>query len=339
MAERLLLRDGRSVFVRPLVPEDRVALSTMYEGLSDESRHRRFMAVHPHLGEHELDYLTQIDHHDHEALVAFADEDGRPGPMVGVVRYVRTDGVEAEPAMLIDDAWQGVGLCGQMLERLVSRAWAESIRRFRAPVLAYNSAALSSLDRLGRSEHHRVGSEIEVEIALRAPERATGRVRRTRRGGERPRPTLRAVGSEFAPRGDVPVGPPRNALVVGVGEDERAAWLVAAAGELAAALGASVLLVRAVRRRFTEPATAELERWAEPLRERGIEVEVVVRSGTPAAVVVAVAAERIARMAVLASDARAGQRGSGGVRGAIGDLVTRQAPCDVLLMRGGPEPG
>lgn len=334
MAERVRLHDGRTVLIRPLVPEDRTALSTMYEGLSDESRHRRFMAVHPHLGEQELDYLTQIDHHDHEALVAFADEGGRPGPMVGVVRYVRTTDGEAEPAMLIDDRWQGVGLCGEMLERLVARAWAESIRRFRAPVLAYNEAALRSLDRLGDSEHHRVGSEIEVEIALREPERPARRVRRTRRGRGRPRPTLQAVGAELTPRAEPPDGPHRNVLVVGVAEDDRAQALVATAGELALALGSSVLLVTAARRRLADATTAELERLAAPLREQGVEVELLVRSGTAAALLVAVATERAARMVLLASGGPADRRGAGTVRGAIGDLVTRQAPCDVLLLRG-----
>ena len=41
-----------------------------------------------------------------------------------------------------------------------------------------------------------------------------------------------------------------------------------------------------------------------------------------------------ARMVLLASGTPADQRGAGAVRGAIGDLVTRQAPCDVLLLRG-----
>ncbi len=166
MSDHVALRDGSSVQIRPITPGDRDALATMYEGVSDESRYSRFLSVHPELRSAELTYLTEIDHHDHEALVAF---EAGGGPMVGVVRYVRVDDDEAEPAMLITDAWQGRGLVTVMLEMLVARAWDEGIRHFRAPVRAENAASLHALDALGEWTHHGVGSEVDVEVALRPP--------------------------------------------------------------------------------------------------------------------------------------------------------------------------
>ena len=55
----------------------------------------------------QLDYLTHIDHHAHEALVAVADDVG-----VGVARFVRLepDGQRAEVAVAVIDDWQGHGL-------------------------------------------------------------------------------------------------------------------------------------------------------------------------------------------------------------------------------------
>lgn len=54
-----------------------------------------------------LRYLTDIDHHDHEALVAL-DLGGRG---VGVARYIRhpADPQAAEPAVAIVDDWHRRG--------------------------------------------------------------------------------------------------------------------------------------------------------------------------------------------------------------------------------------
>ena len=60
-----------------------------YERLSDESRYRRFLSPHKQLTDAELRYFTEVDHHDHEALVA---GDPESGEWVGVARYVRKVG-------------------------------------------------------------------------------------------------------------------------------------------------------------------------------------------------------------------------------------------------------
>ena len=41
-----------------------------FERLSPESRYRRFLAPMPELSEAAVRYLTEIDHHDHEAMIA-----------------------------------------------------------------------------------------------------------------------------------------------------------------------------------------------------------------------------------------------------------------------------
>ena len=87
----------------------------------------------PRLSERDLDYLTRIDHHDHEALIAL-DRPG--GDIVGVARFVRTGPEEAEPAIVVADDWQGRGLGRQLMGALADRALDEGVRRFRAPVLA-----------------------------------------------------------------------------------------------------------------------------------------------------------------------------------------------------------
>lgn len=91
------LRDGTRVLIRPIEPEDRTALAEGFQHLSPESRYRRFFAPVIGLSEGDLDYLTRVDHHAHEALVAVEETTGEG---VGVARYVQTGPDVAEPAIV-----------------------------------------------------------------------------------------------------------------------------------------------------------------------------------------------------------------------------------------------
>ena len=151
--------------MRPVEPEDRAALAEGFERLSPESRYRRFFGPMPQLSDRDLDYLTQVDHHDHEALVAV---DARTGDGIGVARYVRTGARVAEPAIVVADDWQGRGVGGLLLDALAARATEEGVRRFDAPVLATNHEAIALLERLGRTTRRPDGREVQLSIELPA---------------------------------------------------------------------------------------------------------------------------------------------------------------------------
>jgi len=94
------LRDGSRVTVRPIRPQDAAPLRAGFERLSDESRYRRFLSPMQELSGPMLRYLTEVDHHDHEALIAV----GADGTIVGVARSVRQDGwgrAAYDPAMMV----------------------------------------------------------------------------------------------------------------------------------------------------------------------------------------------------------------------------------------------
>ena len=80
-------RDGRAFVIRPLEPDDKPLLVEGLKQMSEESRYRRFLAPKPSFTAAELAYLTEVDHRDHEALIAIEPESGDP---VGVARYVRS---------------------------------------------------------------------------------------------------------------------------------------------------------------------------------------------------------------------------------------------------------
>ncbi len=136
--------------MRPIEPDDRGAIVSMFERLSEQSRYQRFMTSVAELSDSQLRYLTEVDHRDHEALIAF---DAAGGDAVGAGRFVRLDGGSvAEAAVTVVDDWQGRGLGTALCGLLAERAREEGIVRFNALLLAGNAQMQDVLAVLGPSK-------------------------------------------------------------------------------------------------------------------------------------------------------------------------------------------
>jgi GNAT superfamily N-acetyltransferase len=171
MNARAELRDGPTILIRPIEPDDKASILRGFENLSPESRYRRFFAPLERLSKRDLAYLTEVDHHDHEALIAHST-DGEP---LGVVRYVRSgDPEKAEVAVVVVDHWQGRGVATALLTRLVERARAEGVRVFTATTLSDNRDALNLMRSLGEPRQVApISTTLELEIEL--PRRGLGK--------------------------------------------------------------------------------------------------------------------------------------------------------------------
>jgi GNAT superfamily N-acetyltransferase len=132
---------GDEVLVRPIRPDDKLGMVEAFERLSPDSRYRRFFSPTPRLTGKQLRYLTEVDHHGHEALLAV---DPRTRDGLGIGRFVRSseDPTVAEVAVAVVDDWQGRGLATALLHDLSARARQEGISQFSASVLAHNEEAL-----------------------------------------------------------------------------------------------------------------------------------------------------------------------------------------------------
>jgi RimJ/RimL family protein N-acetyltransferase len=132
-----LTEPSQRLEIRPIKPADKAALASAIEQSSPEAIYRRFLNPHGRLTAAELRYFTEVDHRDHEALLAVDPDSGRS---VGVARYVRDRERRdsAEIAVSVLETWQGRGVGKLLLRSLADRARAEGIQRFTGLMLADN---------------------------------------------------------------------------------------------------------------------------------------------------------------------------------------------------------
>jgi GNAT superfamily N-acetyltransferase len=166
------LRDRSELVVRPIRPDDKSAIVAGFERMSPESRYRRFFAPLQRLTERDLAYLTEVDHRDHEALIAF---DSRTRAPVGVARFIRGSvPAEAEVAVTVVDDWQGRGAATALLGLLVERAREEGVERFVALVLSENKEALELFSHApGQTSEPRHSASGHLELLIDLPEPGT----------------------------------------------------------------------------------------------------------------------------------------------------------------------
>ena len=141
------LRDGSLVLIRPVHDADTALLGVLFSRLSPRSRQLRFLGVKDELSAADVRQLTDVDHHNHEAMGALSPEDGRA---IGLVRYVRFAEVsdQAGVALTVVDAWQRRRIGTELLAQLVSYARQEGIRSFSAVISEDNVAILGMLQNL-----------------------------------------------------------------------------------------------------------------------------------------------------------------------------------------------
>lgn len=172
-AAEVEIRDGTTLLLRPIEPDDKRALADGFDRLSPESRYRRFFAPMSRLRGTDLRYLTEIDHRDHEAILAVVPTSGEA---IGVARYVRgeEDPTTAEVAVAVVDDWHGRGVATALLDRLVDRARENGVKRFLALVLADNAEAIELFRQLsvGDPTPH-LGDSGYVELEIELPEGAS----------------------------------------------------------------------------------------------------------------------------------------------------------------------
>jgi acetyl coenzyme A synthetase (ADP forming)-like protein len=131
--EGVVLRDGSTARVRPIVAGDRPALESFLRSLSRDARYMRFNSLATDLGAAAARWADVGP--DTYGLVAV---DGPEGRFVAHAEYVRIDPKRAEVSFATADDHRGLGLATLLLADLAEHARARGIETFEAFVLPEN---------------------------------------------------------------------------------------------------------------------------------------------------------------------------------------------------------
>lgn len=128
------LRDGRTVHLRAITPDDLDAMMDMWSRLSADTIRLRFFAPR-RMDREQMRYFTELDYHDRFALVAT-----RGDRIVGVSRFERLPDEDhaAEFAVLVEDAEQGRGIGTALLRGLLDAAQDLGVSHFKGSFLPEN---------------------------------------------------------------------------------------------------------------------------------------------------------------------------------------------------------
>ena len=155
------LRDGATVRVRPVRPEDEDGLRDLLDGLSEQSRILRFFSAAADVHSAAA-YMAAIGAEHGRGLVAVA---GDPERIVAHALYVREPGDRAEVAFEVADAWHGRGIATVLLAHLSELAVEDGISTFTATVLPENRKMVQVFRDSGFAvEVRSVPGELQIEL-------------------------------------------------------------------------------------------------------------------------------------------------------------------------------
>jgi acetyltransferase len=161
------LRDGRSVLLRPIKPEDESLWLEMFEKFSDQSRRFRFFEVKkdaPH--EVRIRYCN-IDY-DREMGIVAEMHQGDTRVFLGVVRMIiEPDGKTGEIAFIVADPWQGLGLGSKMVDYIIEISKDKKLETIFAIMLRDNKRAIELVKKMGFTIKYREDDAVVATLNLK----------------------------------------------------------------------------------------------------------------------------------------------------------------------------
>jgi acetyltransferase len=157
-----VLRNGACVVFRPIECSDQQRLSEFVAGLSLESLHFRFLEIKKEIPQEMLRRLCDLDFSREIAIVAQPQDWDE---IVGVARLT-LDGGRGEFALVVADAWQGLGLGGQLMAYTIQIAVDCGLGEIGFFVSADNRRMIALARKLGMVEVSSDGDTAEMSLQL-----------------------------------------------------------------------------------------------------------------------------------------------------------------------------
>jgi acetyltransferase len=159
------MKDGNTVTIRPIRPEDEPAMVRFHETLSERSVYLRYFHLMNLEQRVQHERLTRICFIDYDREMALVAERRNPetgeAEILGVGRMTKVHGLrEAEVAVLVSDKWHGRGLCKELLARLLLVAADEKLTKLTADILPDNRDVMRICEKLGFALKHSLDDQV-----------------------------------------------------------------------------------------------------------------------------------------------------------------------------------
>jgi acetyltransferase len=165
LEESVQLKDGSTVLLRPIRPEDGPAHLQFVESLDEEDLRLRFFGLIQKYTLEDMPRFTQIDYDREMAFIAVrrsADE----SETLGVVRTsTRPDNFSAEFAIIVRSDMQGTGLGSILFEKMIRYCKSRGTRYLDGQTMPRNKGMIGLAKRFGLSVNHNYEEEL-VEMRL-----------------------------------------------------------------------------------------------------------------------------------------------------------------------------
>ncbi len=162
----VILRDGRTLRLRPPLPADADAVLDFFSNLDDRSRYLRFHGTR-RVGPDLLDGMLDPDWNVRGALIGVLRGQDGTEEVVAVASYARLrDPRLAEAAFAVATEMQGMGVGTRLVEQLASAAVGVGIATLVADVMAENDAMLQVFADTGY-DIDRSFEDGEIQVQLR----------------------------------------------------------------------------------------------------------------------------------------------------------------------------
>lgn len=164
------LPDGTEIHLRPIRPEDEIALKAAFAKLTPEDVHMRFFQYMKALSHETAARLTQIDYNREMALIAGpaakgGGGGGGDGDIWGVVRIAADpDNANAEYAVAVRSDLRGRGIGYLLMQRIIAYAEDRGIGMLWGDVMAENARMLEMTKDLGFTVRRHSGDAHLVRV-------------------------------------------------------------------------------------------------------------------------------------------------------------------------------
>lgn len=143
------LRDGTSVVIRPIRPEDEPLINELLKASSEQTLMMRFFRRTPDIPKEQIVKYCHVDYDRELAFVAvIRDEDHER--IIGDVRMSRQPDLEnAEMAVIVGDPWQGQGAGKTLCLHCLKIAKELGVKKMWMEILKENSRMIQHAEKLG----------------------------------------------------------------------------------------------------------------------------------------------------------------------------------------------